>query len=123
MKRKTVLVISDGQEQFASTALRLFQEGVYVRFENDVDHGLAGDEPPNLIISELAVANVDGLQLCRRMRRDRHLARTPVLLVGDLSKYSSIVRDSFKCGAADYMQKPLDPVKLADLCRSMLTGK
>ena len=124
-RNKTVLVISDSYEQFASTASLLRDDGYYFRFEKEVSGGLslAGAEAPYLIISELAVPNVDGLQLCRRLRDDHSLGTIPILLVGDLSKQSSIVTDGFRCGAAEYVQKPIDPSQLADMCRSILSPK
>jgi len=117
----TILVISDSQEQFASTASLLRNEGYDVRFEDNVSSMmLERDGPPNLIISELAAPNVDGLKLCRRIQTDHDLGTTPVLLVGDLSISSSIVEDSFRCGAANYLQRPIDPLRLADICRDIL---
>ncbi|CAN5622417.1 hypothetical protein BH10ACI3_BH10ACI3_09680 [soil metagenome] len=121
---KTVLVISDSQEQFEPTASLLRNDGYSVRFEKDVSRDLmhAGETTPHLIISELAAPNIDGLQVCRQAR-GKHSPKTeaaPVLLVGDLSVTSTIVGDGFRCGAADYMQRPIDPLRLADLCRDML---
>ena len=118
----TILVISESQEQFAPTASLLRDEGYDVRFENDVSSSvmLTGANPPRLIISELAAPNVDGLKLCRNVQKDQYLGTTPVLLVGDLSITSSIVEDSFRCGAADYLQRPIDPLRLADICRNIL---
>lgn len=121
-RNKTVLVISDNPEQFTSTASLLRGDGYRVRFEREMCDGLSlgNADAPYLIISELAGPNVDGLQLCRRVRDNRNLETVPVLLVGDLSVQSSIVKDGFRCGAAAYVQKPLDPLELVDKCRSLL---
>lgn len=117
----TILVISDSHDQFAATASLLRNEGYDVRFENNVSSMmLDGGGPPHLIISELAAPNVDGLKLCRRMQKDHDLGTTPVLLVGDLSLSSSIVEDSFRCGAVNYLQRPIDPLRLVDICRGIL---
>ncbi len=118
-KNKTVLVISDGHEQFALAASMLRDDGYCVLFENDIAQGLAlaKAETPQLIISELAVPNVDGLELCCRVRDDNTLGGTSILLVGDLSKQSPIVADGLRCGAADYLQKPFDQFTLFGLCR------
>lgn len=120
--KKTVLVISNGPEQFTLAASMLADDGYCVLFENDLGRGLrvAQAAPPRLIISELAVPNVDGLELCCRTRGDKGLGTTPILLVGDLSRQSSIVGDSLRCGAADYLQKPIDQLALVDLCRGMV---
>src|SRR5258707_1297881 len=93
-KNKTVLVISDGHEQFALAASMLRDDGYCVLFENDIAQGLAlaKAETPQLIISELAVPKVDGLELCCRVRDDNTLGGTSILLVGDLSKQSPTSR-------------------------------
>lgn len=118
---KTVLVISNGPEQFALTTSLLQDEGYNVHFKNDLRQSLAfvKTRPPDLIISELAVPNVDGLELCYRLRHEKDLGSMPIVLVGDISKQSSIVADGLRCGAADYLQKPVDQVELFDLCRSV----
>ena len=123
-RKKTVLVISDMHEQFSATASMLRKDGYSVRFESHLGESLplTGAEAPNLIISELAVPNVDGLQLCREVRNRRSITQMPILLVGDLSRQSSIVVDGFRCGASGYLQKPIDPLRLAKVCRSILSA-
>lgn len=118
----TILVICERQEQFAAAASMLRDEGYCVRFENGLSESLSltGPNHPLLIISELAAPNVDGLKLCRTVKNDLSGGTTPVLLVGDLSITSSIVEDGFRCGAANYLQRPIDPLRLADICRDIL---
>ena len=121
-RNKKVLVISDRKEQFDMTAKMLRKSGYSVLFESNVTNSLrvAEAELPKLIISELAVHDIDGLELCMRVREDTSLGSTPILLVGDLSQQSSIVADGLRCGAANYLQKPIDPQKLFELCRGMV---
>jgi len=117
--KKNVLVISGARDQFTLAAYLLREDGYCVLFENDIRRGLqiALAERPYLIIGELAAPNVDGLELCCRVRLDKMMRSTPILLVGDLSKQSSIVTDALRCGATAYMQKPFDQFKLFDICR------
>jgi PAS domain S-box-containing protein len=118
----SVLVISDRPEQFSLTASLLQEEGYTVLFERDSRQSLniVKAESPRMIISELAVPNVDGLELCARLSQAKDLSPTRVILVGDLSKRSSIVADGLRCGAADYLQKPVDQRELFDVCRSVV---
>lgn len=124
-RNKTVLVISSSHGQLGATASLLRDDGYSVSFENKVNDrlSLSGAELPALIISELADTDLDGLQLCRSVRRKQALATIPILLVGDLSKESSIVSDSFRCGASEYLQKPIDPSLLAHMCRNILANE
>lgn len=120
--KKTVLVVSDGEEQFSVAASMFRDEGYQVVFKNDLRSSLetARNNAPKLIISELAVPDVDGLELCTRVRNDARLGATPVVLVGDLSVRSDIVADGFKCGAAGYVQKPFSQAQLVERCRALL---
>lgn len=121
-KTKTVIVISESPRQFDFTASLLRAEGYMVRFAADVDKVLevAGAETPQLVISELAMPNIDGLKICRQIRRDDNMKRTPILLVGDLSETSSIVTDGRRCGANDYVQKPFTFNVLTDKVMKLL---
>jgi PleD family two-component response regulator len=117
---KTVLLISNSKGQFDMAASLLRNNGYRVLFENDTFDALAlaANASPDLIVSELAAPNVDGLKLCFRASRDRHLRRIPILLVGELSHQSSIVADGLRSGAADYLQKPVDHSRFLSLCES-----
>ena len=105
---KSVLVISESQRQFSLAANLLRAEGYKVSFAGNINKSLkiVDAEPPQLIISELAMPDIDGLQICKQFRSDYRMCQTPILLVGDLSENSSIVKDSRRCGASDYVQKP-----------------
>jgi PAS domain S-box-containing protein len=117
-----VLVISAGPEQFSLAVSRLQFAGCSVLYSQDSIEGLATakDELPGLIISELAMPNIDGLELCRRVRLDDELSATPILLVGDLSETSSIVKDGLRCGASDYVVKRIDQGDLFKRCSSLI---
>ena len=123
MTRNTkVLVISNDREQLALAALALGTEGYSVMFASDVKESLriANDEAPNMIISELARPDIDGLRICRRLREGKAMRTTPILLVGDLSEGSSIVEDGRRCGANEYVQRPFTFDALARRVKEML---
>jgi len=121
---KTILVTSHDHDQFGLAASMFEASGYRVIFEQDVQRSvkIAKAELPNLIISELAVPDIDGPRFCRSVREDRTLEKTPIVLVGDLSRRSSIVRDTLRSGASDYLQKPFDQVELFELCRNAESG-
>lgn len=120
-----VLVISDGQEQFGDAASRLRTNGYSVRFATDMGQGIevARAKRPQLIISELAVPDIDGLRLCKHVRGLDVLESTPILLVGDIPGNTSIVADAIRCGATSYLQKPFGDKELFDVCQRMLNNE
>ena len=52
--------------------------------------------------------NMDGLELCRRMKRDPRLAEVPVIFVSALGQ-SHDEAEGFEAGAVDYVTKPISP--------------
>lgn len=121
-KKSKVLVISAGPEQFSLAVSRLQFAGCSVLYADNSGNGLklAQTERPGLIISELAMPNIDGLELCRQVRQDKKLSAIPILLVGDLSEKSSIVKDGLRCGASDYVVKRIDQSDLFRRCSSLI---
>ncbi len=119
---KTVLVLSENQEQFALTASLIRDEGFSVLFAGDAILGLkmAKADPPRMIIAELAMRGMDGLELCRRIRKDKQTRPIPILLIGDLSRDSTIVEDALLCGANDYLQRSFDQIQLFGQCSKII---
>lgn len=118
---KTVLVVSDKPEQFDLAVSSFQSSGYRVRSKRSLTESvtLASTENPVLIISELAVPDIDGFKLCRNIRKNRSSNPPPILLVGDLSKDSSIVSDAMLCGATDYLQRPFTDRELLAACEAM----
>jgi len=61
----------------------------------------------DLITLDIDLPDINGLELCRRLKQDRHLCRTPVIFVsGRLCEGNR--QCCFELGAADYIVKPFD---------------
>ena len=120
---RTIIIITDNRQQFALAASLLRDEGFCVLFTATSSQGirLAKADRPHLIVSELARDQIDGLDLCRRVSRDKALSGIPVLIVGDLSRGSSIVKDALLCSASEYLQKPVEQLNIYNKC-SRLAG-
>lgn len=70
--------------------------------------------PPDLVISDLLMPKVDGLDLCRRMRADDRWADVPILIQAGVPM-TERRGDAFAFGATDLISKPLDLREM--LCR------
>ncbi len=121
----TVLVVTRNLEHFSILSFLLKSGGYGICFVDSVREGVlhAVTERPGLIISELAMPHIDGLELCRAIRGNKSIRSTPIIVVGDLASSSSIVMDSRRCGASYYMQKPFDPIRLFNRCTDLLNSK
>jgi DNA-binding response OmpR family regulator len=88
----------------------------------DGNAGLAAmhDAPPDLVILDLMMPGIDGLEVCRRIRAlPNDLARTPVLmLTGKGDAMDRII--GLELGADDYLAKPFEPRELLARVRAIL---
>lgn len=68
------------------------------------------DAPPDLVLTEIMIRNVDGLALCRRLKGDAATAHIKVVVFSILA---AVVR-SQEAGADGFLKKPLTERKLVD---------
>lgn len=69
--------------------------------------------PPDLVITDLMMAEMDGLELCRAVRADPALTDTHVIIVSARTDplWKTRARDA---GAIGFIEKPIDPMAFAD---------
>lgn len=73
----------------------------------------------DLVVTDIMMPRMSGTELCRRMKADRDLSSTPVVLVS--SKASDDMRiEGLEIGADDYVTKPFHPKELVARCRSLV---
>lgn len=75
--------------------------------------------PPDLVITDLMMAEMDGLELCQTIRADQALADTQTIVVsarGD-DLWKTRARDA---GAIGYIVKPIDPMTFAEQVEHIL---
>ena len=72
---------------------------------------LSGDMAPSLAIVDWMMPTVDGVELCRRIRRDAALAHMYVILLTGRDNRADVVA-GLDAGADDYIVKPFDPDEL-----------
>jgi DNA-binding NtrC family response regulator len=123
MPEQRVLVVDDepGMLEVCSDVLRELPR-VRVTTESDPSRAatLLGEEPWDLLITDLCMPGVDGLQLLR-LARERD-AELPVLVLTAFPTVDSAV-ESMKHGAADYVTKPFHPDDLLLTARRLLEGR
>jgi signal transduction histidine kinase len=68
---------------------------------------LAAQEPPDLILLDIMMPEMDGYEVCRRLKADPSLQNIPVIFVTALAEMDAEVA-GLKLGAADYLTKPIN---------------
>lgn len=103
-----VLIVEDQQSLANQLADKLRSEGYSVLISLDGEDGLekVRSEHPDLIVLDIMLPKLDGLSLCRIVRRDAATAHIPIImLTARGSEVDKIV--GLESGADDYVVKPL----------------
>ena len=118
MTNQTILVVDDEQNIRDLAKLYLEKEGYVVETAVDGAQALAmvKDNPPLLMVLDLMLPEVDGWEVCRRIRSDSNL---PILMLtardDDIDKIVGL-----EMGADDYLTKPFNPRELVARVRAIL---
>ena len=120
---QTLLVVDDdpGIVRFLEG---LFSERYNVHFAYNGTAALeiARTEAPDLILSDVAMPEMDGYELCRLVKEDRELCHIPVILVTAKTTAQNQI-EGLRQGADAYVTKPFDPEVLQAMVESQLANR
>ena len=104
----TVLVVNDTVEVLELLTLLLTHEGYRVISAADGRSALelAEQSEPDIVISDVVMPEMDGLEFCRRLKQDPHTRDVPVLLVSALRTAEEDSLTGLVAGADDYLEIP-----------------
>jgi PAS domain S-box-containing protein len=110
----SVLIVNDRPEQLMLMDVLLRKAGYSVRTAEDglEAFNLAKQEQPDLVISDVCMPRVNGLEFCRLLRADNQLRSVPILLVSALQNDTASVVEGLRAGADDYLEIPFDATRL-----------
>jgi len=119
MAYETILIVDDEPAIVQVMADRLQREGFAIRTAGDGETALRAldQDPPDLLILDLMLPDIDGFQVLRRLRQNGHDLPVIVLTARD-DDVDVIV--GLEMGADDYMVKPFNPRELAARVRAAL---
>ena len=101
-----LVVVRDGQEALDY----LFSTGKYA------DRGSA--ELPQVVLLDLKLPKVDGLEVLERVRSDERTRRLPVVVLTSSKEEQDLI-DSYSMGASSYIQKPVDYLQFVEAVRQL----
>ena len=110
----SVLIVNDEPDQLTLMGSLLHKAGYSVLTADDGLEGLtlARRERPDLVISDVSMPRMNGLEFCRELRADSELKTVPILLVSALQKSTESVVAGLRAGADDYLEIPFDSARL-----------
>lgn len=80
---------------------------------------VAHDQRPDLILMDVMMPDIDGLEVCRRLRKDVRTQKVPVILLTFKGGEGSAV-EGRESGANEYLQKPVEEALLIQAVRRYL---
>jgi two-component system, OmpR family, alkaline phosphatase synthesis response regulator PhoP len=121
MAKGKILVIDDEKDLRELVKYSLQKEGFGVESVNDGESGLAAavSSPPDLVLVDLMMPGIDGLEVCRRLRSDNRTNAIPVVILTAKSGEPDRVV-GLELGADDYVTKPFSPRELAARVKAVL---
>ncbi len=115
---KRVLVVDDEPMVTEVVEQYLRRDGYLVRVASDGHEGLrlANEWAPDLVVLDVMLPKMDGLEVCRRIRQD---SATPIIMLTARGEESDRIV-GLELGADDYVVKPFSPGELAARVKSVL---
>ena len=110
----SVLIVNDVPEQLVLMESLLHKAGYSVFTAEDGVQALelAKNVHPDLIISDVTMPRMNGLEFCEQVRSDNELRSVPILLVSAHQKDTDSVVAGLRAGADDYLEVPFDSTRL-----------
>ena len=119
-----ILVVDDNEANRDILVTRLEAHGYQTLQAADGEEALreVTQHRPDVVLLDVMMPNLDGLEACRRLKSDRAVAFTPVIVVTAKAATQDIVA-GLDAGADEYLTKPVDQAALVARVRSALRIK
>ncbi|MCB0211425.1 MAG: response regulator transcription factor [Anaerolineae bacterium] len=121
-KSQTILIIDDNQENLRLLVNILKQQGYSIRPTLNAYQGLmiAQQEAPDLILLDIKMPEMDGYEVCQRLKADEQTHNIPVIFLSALDDVFDKLR-AFEVGGVDYVSKPFHEAELLARIKTHLT--
>ena len=119
---KKVLLVDDSSTARLVTRMIFSQKANYVLLSavdgrDAVERARA--EKPDLILMDVMMPRMTGLEACRILKQDKETSKIPVILLTTRGEEAS-VREGYESGCSDYLTKPVNDAELLDLLKAYL---
>ncbi|MBI2472786.1 MAG: response regulator [Planctomycetes bacterium] len=121
MSKEKILVVDDEQDLVKLIRYHLEKDGYKVLSASNGEDALflARRERPELVILDLMLPGIDGLEVCKKLKADSELANTAIVMLTAKGEEVDITL-GLKLGADDYVTKPFSPKELVARVQAVL---
>src|SRR5438876_8072290 len=120
---KPALIIEDDADIAESVKYNLESEGFSAVVASTGEQGLTlaldAHNPPSVIVLDLMLPGMNGIEICRRLRREQQTRRTPIIMLTAKTSEADRVA-GLDVGADDYLGKPFSVNELLARVRALL---
>ena len=119
-----ILIVDDNPANIEILQMRLEANSYDIVTASDGEEGLAmaQDRKPDLILLDIMMPGIDGLEVCRRIKSDPALPFMPIIMVTAKADSKDVVA-GLEAGGDEYLTKPVDHASLVARVKSMLRIK
>ncbi len=119
-----ILIVDDNPTNVKILQTRLAADGYEIVTAADGEQALARarQDSPDLILLDVMMPKLNGIEVCRRLRADPDFPFTPIIMVTAMTDSKDVVA-GLEAGGDEYLTKPVDHAALGARVRSMLRIK
>lgn len=120
-KKSTILIVDDEPSARDTLEALLYYEGYALNFASNGPEALAkaAELTPDLILLDVMMPDMNGFEVCQRLRSSAFLAEVPVIMVTALDDRNSRLQ-GIEAGADEFVSKPFDRTELRMRIRTIL---
>lgn len=117
---KKVLVVEDHHDTSYLLCRLLKTEGYEVEHAIDgmVGYNAAASEHPDLIVTDIQMPRMDGIEMIKRIRESQAISRTPIIVISAYGR--RLIDDALEAGADGFVEKPIDLDSFLEAIKSKL---
>jgi two-component system phosphate regulon response regulator PhoB len=121
MSKEKLLVVDDEEDILELVRHTLSREGydILCAVSGEKALDIAKATPPDLIVLDLMLPGIDGLEVAKRLKKDQRTLGTPIIMLTAKGEEADVVA-GLELGADDYITKPFSPRILAARVRALL---
>ncbi len=121
MAKERILVVDDEEDILSLVEYNLVKSGYDVACVETGEDALktAKSMSPDLIVLDLMLPGIDGLEVCRLLKQNSATEQIPIIILSAKGEESDVVR-GLELGADDYVTKPFSPNILVARVRTVL---